>query len=135
MSDGAESDKKKKGTECTHAKPSIANAKFEVEKFDGTNNFAKDTWKKLEDQYMIKSVENRFHLKRRLFRFNYRQGISMSEHISDFNKILADLVNLDVQINDEDKALCLLNSLPDEYEHLITTLLSHPDPYIFYLIY
>ncbi|KAM5552956.1 hypothetical protein ABKV19_025277 [Rosa sericea] len=164
-------------------RPSIGNAKFEVEKFDGTNNFgmwqcemmdvlcqqeldialedkpedmnekewkqinkwacgsirlclakdmkffimketsAKELWKKLEDQYMTKSAENRFHLKRRLFRFNYRQGISMSEHISDFNKILADLANLDVQISDEDKALCLLNSLPDEYEHLITTLL------------
>ncbi|CAL8989595.1 unnamed protein product, partial [Prunus brigantina] len=31
--------------------------------------------------------------------------------------------NLDVQIPDEDKALCLLNSLPDDYDHLTTTLL------------
>ena len=164
-------------------RPSIGNAKFEVEKFNGTNNFgmwqcemmdvlcqqeldialddkpedmsdaewakinrwacgsirlclakdqkffvmketsAKELWKKLEDQYMFKSAENRLHLKRRLFRFQFRQGISMSEHISDFNKILADLTNLEVKISDEDKALCLLNSLPDEYEHLITTLL------------
>lgn len=84
---------------------------------------AKVLWKKLEDRYMLKSAENRFHLKRRLFRFHFRQGISMIEHITDFNKILADLANLDVRISDEDKALSLLNSLPDEYEHLITTLL------------
>ena len=185
MGDG--DDKKKKdgssSSGSSRARPSIGSAKFEVEKFDGTNNFgmwqyemmdllgqqeldialedkpddmgdaewkqinkwacgsirmclakdqkffimketsAKELWKKLEDQYMVKSAENRFHLKRRLFRFDYRQGISMSEHISDFNKIIADLVNLDVQIDDEDKALCLLNSLSDDYEHLITTLL------------
>ncbi|KAK9921368.1 hypothetical protein M0R45_029879 [Rubus argutus] len=54
----------------------------------------KDLWKKLEDQYMFKSAENRLHLKRRLFRFQFQQSISMSEHISDFNKILADLTNL-----------------------------------------
>ncbi|CAL9003833.1 unnamed protein product, partial [Prunus brigantina] len=47
----------------------------------------------------------------------------MHEHLNDYNKILADLANLDVQIPDEDKALCLLNSLPDDYDHLTTTLL------------
>ncbi|CAL9031518.1 unnamed protein product [Prunus brigantina] len=50
-------------------------------------------------------------------------SISMHEHLNDYNKILADLANLDVQIPDEDKALCLLNSLPDDYDHLTTTLL------------
>ena len=39
----------------------------------------------------------------------------MFEHLS--NK------NLDVVIEDEDKALLLLNSLSDTYEHLTTTLL------------
>ena len=47
----------------------------------------------------------------------------MHEHLNDYNKILADLANLDVKIPDEDKALCLLNSLPDDYDHLTTTLL------------
>lgn len=47
----------------------------------------------------------------------------MNEHLNNFNKIIADLKNLDVQINDEDKALLLLNSLPDTYDHLTTTLL------------
>ena len=47
----------------------------------------------------------------------------MSKHLNDFNKILANLLNLNVEVEDEDKALLLLNALPDEYEHLITTLL------------
>lgn len=62
-------------------------------------------------------------MKKKLFRFQFREGMSMSEHFNSFNQILVDLQNLDVEIQDEDKALLLLNSLPDTYEHLITTLL------------
>jgi cell division cycle protein 20 (cofactor of APC complex) len=47
----------------------------------------------------------------------------MNEHLNDFNKMITDLKNLDLEIDDEDKALLLLNSLPDIYEHLITILL------------
>lgn len=47
----------------------------------------------------------------------------MHEHLNEYNKILADLHNLDVDIVDEDKAILLLNSLPDEYDHPIRTLL------------
>ena len=165
----------------------VSNAKFEVEKFDGTNNFgtwqcevmdvlvqqelditledkpegmsdndwekierqacgtihlclaknqkyfvmremkAKEFWKKLKDKYMTKSVENRLYLKKKFFRFHYRVGISMFEHFNDYNKILADLQTSDVDISSEDKALLLLNSLPDTYDHLITTLLYGKD--------
>ncbi|KAK0584100.1 hypothetical protein LWI29_007622 [Acer saccharum] len=76
---------------------------------------------------MTKSIENRLYLKKKLFRFQYKKGISMIEHLDNYNKILADLQNLDVEIIDEDKALLLLNSLPDTYEHLTTTLLYGKD--------
>ncbi|TXG65804.1 hypothetical protein EZV62_007079 [Acer yangbiense] len=173
-------------TRSSWQRSSMSNAKFDIEKFDGTNNFgmwqcevldlfpgriryclefqpkdisdedweyvnrqacgtirlclAKDQkyfvmketmasslWKKLEDKYMTKSIENRLYLKKKLFRFQYKKGISMIEHLDNYNKILADLQNLDVEIIDEDKALLLLNSLPDTYEHLTTTLLYGKD--------
>jgi cell division cycle protein 20 (cofactor of APC complex) len=47
----------------------------------------------------------------------------MNEHLNDFNKMITDFKNLDLEIDDEDKALLLLNSLPNIYEHLITILL------------
>ena len=47
----------------------------------------------------------------------------MSEHLNDYSKILTNLQNLNVKIDDEVKVLLLLNSLPDAQEHLITTLL------------
>ena len=88
---------------------------------------AKEIWKKLEDQYMTKSVENHLYLKKKLFCFQYRASISMSEHLNYYNKIFADLQNLEVDVSSEDKALLLLNSLPDTYDHLITTLLYGKD--------
>ena len=172
---------------CSTRRTMLSNAKFEVEKFDGTNNFGmwqcevldllfregsnialetrpgdysnedwnyvnrqacgtirlclgKDQkyfvmkenvaavlWKKLEDKYMTKSIENRLYLKKKLFRFQYKKGTPMIEHLYNFNKILADLQNLDVEIIDEDKALLLLNSLPESSEHLTTTLLYGKD--------
>ena len=176
-----------KTTSSSGYRTTMSNAKFEVEKFDGTNNFgmwqcevldvliqqdlditleekpddmsdkdwaklnrqacgtirlclakdqkyfvmketsAKELWDKLENKYMTKSVENRLYLKKKLFRFQYKQGTTMNEHLNSFNKILADLQNLDVEIDDEDKALLLLNSLPESYEHLTTTLLYGKD--------
>ena len=84
---------------------------------------AKELWKMVKDKYMTKNVENRLYLKKKLFCLQYCAGISMFKHLNDYNKIIADLQNLEVEIKDEDKALLLLNSLLDTYDHLITTLL------------
>ena len=42
---------------------------------------AKDLWRKLEDKYMTKSVENRLYLKKKLFRFTYKDDTSMRNHL------------------------------------------------------
>ncbi|KAG8486258.1 hypothetical protein CXB51_019637 [Gossypium anomalum] len=169
------------------AKTTVTNAKFEVEKFDGTNNFgmwqceildilyqqeldialeekldkmddkewakinrqacgtirlclakeqkysvmretsAKKLWDTLEEKFLTKSLENRLYIKKKLYRFMYAPGMSMNDHVNSFNKILADLLNLNEKFEDEDKALLLLNSLPDEYDHHTTTLLHGKD--------
>ncbi|KAM1684607.1 hypothetical protein ACFXTN_032657 [Malus domestica] len=160
MSDGQ--DENPFGSSSGFARTTVQNAKFEVEKFDGTNNFGmwqcevKDVlaqqdllaalgekpeamskpeleklnlwacssirlcltktqkyfvmretlasvlWQKLEDKYMTKSAENRLHLKKKLYRFQYKE---------------------DEDIKDEDKPLILLNSWPDSYEHFVTTIM------------
>lgn len=42
---------------------------------------------------------------------------TVSEQIDVFNKIIYDLENIEVKLDDEDKALTLLNSIPKCYEH------------------
>ncbi|KAM7477355.1 hypothetical protein LguiA_025568 [Lonicera macranthoides] len=78
-------------------------------------------WKKLEDQYMMNSIENRLYLKKKLFLYEFSRGTSMNDHLDGFNTIILDLQGLDVEIDDEDKAILLLNSLSESYDHLTTT--------------
>lgn len=39
-----------------------------------------------------------------------------------FNQLVTDLVKMDVEVDDEDKAIVLLCSLPESNEHVVTTL-------------
>ncbi|KAH9687282.1 hypothetical protein KPL70_014707 [Citrus sinensis] len=177
------------------ARITVTNAKFEVEKFDSTNNFgmwqcevldvlcqqeldvaleekpdvmddnewikinrqacgiihlclAKDKkysvmretstkklWETLEEKYIKKSLENRLYMKKKLYRFTYTHDMSMNDHVNSFNKILADLLNLDERFEDEDATLLVLNSLPDEYHHLTTTLLHGKNNVMFDAVY
>nr|KYP39598.1 Retrovirus-related Pol polyprotein from transposon TNT 1-94 [Cajanus cajan] len=77
----------------------------------------------LEEKFLKKSSQNKLHMKKRLFRFTYIPGATMNDHITSFNQLVADLLNLDVTFEDEDLALMLLGSLPEEFEFLETTLL------------
>ncbi|KAL4272870.1 hypothetical protein GQ457_13G029760 [Hibiscus cannabinus] len=88
---------------------------------------ARKLWKALEENFLKKSSQNRLHMKKRLFRFDYQPGTSMNEHITAFNELVADLLGMDETFKDEDLALMLLSSLPDEFEHLETTLLHGKD--------
>ena len=51
----------------------------------------------------------------------------MLDHLNVFNKLLYELLNLHEQLEDNDKAFLLLNSLRDLYEHLATTLSYEKD--------
>lgn len=84
-------------------------------------------WKALEDKFLNKSRQNRLLMKKRLFQFEYPSGASMNEHITAFNQLVVDLLNLGVKFEDEDLALILLSSLPTEYEHLETIILHRKE--------
>jgi len=54
-----------------------------------------------------------------------KRGCSIDEHMTSYTKLLTDLVNVDVEIDEEDKAVILLNSLPrEEYETFTLTLIN-----------
>ena len=49
----------------------------------------------------------------------------MNEHLNRYTKLLTDLINVDVKIDEEDKAVILLNSLPtEEYETFTLTFIN-----------
>ena len=68
----------------------------------------------LKKKYLAKSIKTRLHLKKRLYRFQLKRRLSIDDHTNNYTKLLADLVNMDLAIKEEDKTLIFLNSLPDE---------------------
>ena len=77
----------------------------------------------MEDKFMKKSTENKLYTRTKLYRFQYKPGTTMNDHITRFDSLVTDLLNLDEKVSDVDKALILLASLPDKYEHLIVSML------------
>ena len=47
----------------------------------------------------------------------------MLKDLNLFNKVIDELLAFDVKIDEEDKVLILLSSLPKSYNHVITTIL------------
>ncbi|KAH9744862.1 hypothetical protein KPL70_003863 [Citrus sinensis] len=81
-------------------------------------------WNKVETLCMKKSLAHRLFLKKRLYTFSMREGVTIQDHIDTFNKIILDLEGVEnVKICDEDKAFFLLSSLPKSYEGFVDTML------------
>ena len=45
------------------------------------------------------------------------------KHLNFFNKIISELLAVDVKIDEEGKALILLSSLSQSYDHIVTIML------------
>ena len=71
---------------------------------------ARKIWEILPDE----EHRSRLHLKRKLYHFQLNRVFSIDEHMNNYTKFLSDLINVNVEIEEEDKAVILLNSLPDE---------------------
>lgn len=48
--------------------------------------------------------------------------MDLTAHVNVFNQLVTDFMKMDVEVDDEDKAIVLLCSLPESYEHVVTTL-------------
>ncbi|GJR94831.1 retrovirus-related pol polyprotein from transposon TNT 1-94 [Tanacetum coccineum] len=135
-------------------------AKFDVEKFDGSNDFGlwlvkmrclliQHGWEAALDPFpeTMADAEKTVALKtdvykkahsalllcldnkvlREVNKEDSAAGKKLSEHVDDFNKLIGDLANIGVDIDDEDQALMLLTSLPSSYDNFVETLLYGRD--------
>ncbi|GJR46051.1 hypothetical protein Tco_1314154 [Tanacetum coccineum] len=80
-------------------------------------------WMKLTSLYMTMSLANRLYPKKKLYTYYMSPGTKLGDHIDEFNKLILDLANIDIEIEDEDQALMLLTPLPSSYENFVETLL------------
>lgn len=78
----------------------------------------KELWEKLEELYQTKSISNRLYLKEQFHKLQMVEGTTISDHLSILNGIVSELESIGVKIDDEDKALRLIWSLPSSYKHM-----------------
>jgi len=95
--------------------------------FEESAKTAAEYWKLLEERFMKKNLSNKLNLKRQLYMLRMKENTPFIEHLSVFNKLIADLTQLEDKMEDVDKAMLLLTSLPDSYENLVNTIIYGKD--------
>ena len=83
---------------------------------------AEGLWEKLETLYMTKSLTNRTHLKRKLYSIQMKEGTKVAEHLNAFNTLICQLSDMEVKMQEEEKAITLLCSLPESWDHFVTSI-------------
>ncbi|KAL8543098.1 hypothetical protein ACS0TY_003837 [Phlomoides rotata] len=76
-----------------------------------------DVWRKLESLYQTKSFSNKLFVMQELLDFRMSEDKNLSEQLDTFNRYVDDFEDLDVKLEDDDKALMLLNVLPRSLEN------------------
>ena len=90
-------------------------------------DMATGLWLRLEFLYITKSLSNKLYLKKKLYGLRMQEGTTVLEHLNFFNRIINELLAVDVKIDEEDKTSILLSSLPQSYDHIVTTMLYGKD--------
>lgn len=81
-------------------------------------------WRKIGEIYQTKSLSNKLYLKRCLYSLKMKDGESIAENLNAFNLIISQLASIDVKIEDEDKCILLICSLPESWEKLVIAITS-----------
>ena len=79
-------------------------------------------WKKLGDQFQKKTWANKLHLRRKLHSLRLKDGDSVQEHIKTMTEIFNGLSVIGDTVEDDNRVVYLLASLPDSYNTLVTAL-------------
>ena len=69
-----------------------------------------------------KNAQNKAFMIRKLVNMKYKDGTSVAEHLSSFQDVVNQVLNMNIKIDDELQALLLLSSLPDSWEILVISL-------------
>lgn len=84
-------------------------------------------WKKLADQFQRKTWANKLVLRRKLHSLRLRDGGSVQEHVRAMTELFNELSVVGDQVEEDDRVVYLLASLPDSYNTLVTALEANED--------
>ena len=83
-----------------------------------------DLLKALSNMYEKPSIMNKVYLMRRLFNLQMSEGRSIADHINKFNMIVSQLSSVEINFEDDIKALILMSSLPESWDTVFAAISS-----------
>jgi Zinc knuckle. len=86
-----------------------------------------EVWRLLEEQFQKKTWANKLDLRRGLFACQLRSNGDVQDHIKAMPEIFEELSVIGSPVDDEDKVVHLLASLPSEFAMLVTALEAHSE--------
>ena len=81
-------------------------------------------WSRLETLYMIKSLSYKLYLKKQSYGLRMMEETTVLKHLNFFNKVISELLTVDIKIDKENKALIFLSLLSESYDHIVTIMLN-----------
>ncbi|XP_056682874.1 uncharacterized protein [Spinacia oleracea] len=76
--------------------------------------------KSLSNMYEKPLASNKVHLMRRLFNLRMTEGASVAQPLNELNSVTTQLSSVEIDFEDEVRALILLSSLPDSWSATVT---------------
>lgn len=76
----------------------------------------------LEQMYQKPTTANKVHLIRRLFNLKMSEGTLVQKHLNEFHMITGQLRSVEIEFDDEVRALIMLSSLPESWGGTVTAV-------------
>ena len=83
---------------------------------------AHSLWEKLESLFEKKTAAKKAFLIKELINMKYKDGLSVTEHLNNFQNLINQLATMKMTIDSEWQAFLLLGSLPDSWETFVVTV-------------
>ena len=83
---------------------------------------AKEAWDTLKEQFARQSILQKVRLRQRYYSCKFQRNGNMLQHINTLKSLYDQLREIGAEIDDQELAMTLLASLPDEFKPLITAL-------------
>ena len=83
-----------------------------------------EVWKKIQDTFQKKSWSNKLRLRKRLYNLKLKPNDDLQAHLKNFVEVFEALAVIGDAVEEEDRVISLLASLPDSYSTLVTALES-----------
>jgi hypothetical protein len=111
-------DRKALGSICLCLAPSVA---FNI----STKKTTKDLTSNMAKLYEKPSASNKVFLMKHLFNLKMIEGVSLVDHLNEFNTISSQFISLDIKFDEEVRALLILCSFPERWNSLVMVVSNY----------